>query len=177
MGFGFNLALIFIVLPITIILLFGGALTGKSEYLKGLGCIWIPILFMSLVSGIASLLPDNVLKKEDYYGEYIIDRRFFPGKQADWQYNNFKIKITENDSIFLYTLAKGKFTLNCKGSITTVKPYNSARLMLNMQKPNHHITATNPTTYRKGWKKFYLVFESKKFYNMYFTKGEWKKID
>ncbi|WP_188599604.1 hypothetical protein [Polaribacter pacificus] len=46
-----------------------------------------------------------------------------------------------------------------------------------MDKPNHHITETNPTTYREPWWNFYLVFKSKKFNNMYFRKGKWKKIN
>ena len=176
MGFGFNLALIFIILPLTGVLFFGGIFTGRTSFFKAIGGIWIPIFCLFALISLGSLIPDNVLEKKDYYGEYIIDRNYFPGEQADWQYNHYRIKITESDSIFLYTTINEKIISVNKGSITTVMPYSSERLVLNMEKPNHHITETNPTTYRESWWNFYLVFESKKFHNMYFRKGKWKKI-
>jgi hypothetical protein len=43
------------------------------------------------------------LDKEDIYGNYVIDRDICSGKQADWQYNHYRFKITEeNKNIFLY---------------------------------------------------------------------------
>ena len=177
MGFGFNLGMIFIILPLTLILFLLGAFTKKEGFFKAIGCIWIPIFCLIGLSLIASILPDtSILEKEDYYGEYIIDRNFFKGKQADWQYNHFRMKITEKDSIFLYTLENEKIISINKGTISTVKPYSSERLVLKMNEPNHHITETNPTTYRKSWWNFYLVYKSKKFHNMYFRKGKWEKI-
>jgi len=44
-----------------------------------------------------------------------------------------------------------------------------------MQQPTHHIVTSNPTTYRSAW-SFYLVFESPKFNNVYFKKGQWTPI-
>lgn len=87
------------------------------------------------------------------------------------------MKITEQDSVFLYTTEDEKIINIYKGTISTVMPYNSERLVLKMEEPRHHIVKTNPTTYRERWWKFYLVFESAKFHNMYFRKGKWKKID
>jgi hypothetical protein len=176
MGFGFNLGMIFIILPVTILLFLTGVITKKTSFLKAIGCIWIPIVCLIGLSLITNLFPDNVLEKEDYYGEYVIDRNFFKGKQADWQYNHFRMEITEDDSIFLYTLENEKIVSINRGTISTVKPYNSERLVLKMNKPNHHITETNPTTYREPWWNFYLVFKSKKFHNMYFRKGTWEKL-
>jgi len=40
-----------------------------------------------------------ILTQQDIYGDYIIDWDKFPGKQADWQYDNFKFSITENDQL------------------------------------------------------------------------------
>lgn len=177
MGFGFNLGIVFIIFPLTLILLLLGAFTRKKSFFKVIGCIWIPIFCLIGFSLIISLLPDTrVLEKEDYYGEYIIDRNFFKGKQADWQYNHFRMKITKNDSIFLYTMENENIVAVHKGKITTVKPYNSERLVLKMNEPNHHITETNPTIYRKRWWNFHLVFKSRKFHNMYFHKGKWEKL-
>ena len=44
-----------------------------------------------------------------------------------------------------------------------------------MEEPNHHILIENPTTYRQVW-NFYLVFNSKKFNNVFFKKGNWKPL-
>lgn len=177
MGFGFNLGMIFIVLPLTVVFFLVGAYTKYTVFLKILLWMWIPIFCLIGLTWLSSLLPDNVLEKEDYYGTYVIDRNFFKGKQADWQYNHFRMEITESDSIFLYTLENGKVVFVNKGTISTVKPYNSERLVLHMNTPNHHITETNPTTYREPWWNFYLVFHSKKFHNIYFRKGKWEKLE
>ncbi len=63
-----------------------------------------------------------------------------------------------------------------KGKISTLTPHESARLVIEMQKPTHHILTTNATIYRQVW-DFFMVFNSPKFHNMYFRKGEWKKIE
>jgi hypothetical protein len=92
MGFGFNLGMIFIILPLTLILFLLGAFSKKEGFFKAIGCIWTPIFCLIGLSLIASLFPDtSFLEKEDYYGEYTIDRNFFKGKQADWQYNHFRM--------------------------------------------------------------------------------------
>lgn len=119
-----------------------------------------------------------VLDKEDYYGEYIINRKYFPGKQADWQYNTFRFEIKENDSIYFYVTDQSKILEVFRGKIRTTDPrnYSSCRLIIDMEKPTHHILSDNPTTYRDVW-NFYLVFESPKFHNVFFTKGEWEPID
>ena len=118
----------------------------------------------------------KILEKDDYYGKYIIDRNYFPGRQADWQFNNYRFEITEKDSIFLYVTESKTLTKLYSGIITTIKPYNSERLVIHMNKPTHHVMNSNPTIYREPW-GFYLVFNSPKFSNMYFRKGTWESID
>lgn len=170
--------MVLIIIILSIIFLIIGGISKKSIFFEITGVVWLFILVLILFVGIVNLLtPSNDLEKEDYYGEYIIDRNYFSGKQADWQYNHFRLKITEKDSIFLFITEKEKILKTYKGSITTVKPYNSERLVLQMEKPTHHIIETNPTTYRQGAGKFYLVFNSSKFHNMYFRKGKWKKLN
>ncbi|QRR00195.1 hypothetical protein [Dyadobacter sandarakinus] len=44
-----------------------------------------------------------------------------------------------------------------------------------MPAPTHHILMDNPTTYRETW-SFYLVFDSPKFGNVFFTKGDWEPL-
>ena len=107
------------------------------------------------------------LKKTDYYGEYTIDRTFFKGKQANWQYNSFRFEIKQNDSIYFYVTDKEKIIKTLKGKISSSSPYGSCRIQIHMKDSNYHILKSHPTTYRSAW-NFYLVFYSQKFNNIYF---------
>ena len=177
MGFGFNLFFVLILLPLSGILLITLLLTRKKIFGKTLRLIWLGLLGLALLSGIIQWLKaKTLLEKKDYYGKYIINRDYFPGRQADWQYNNFRFEIKNNDSIYFYLTEKEKILKTYKGSISTTKPYNSERLIINMEQPTHHILTSNPTTYRGAW-NFILVFYSPKFNNVYFKKGKWKPLE
>ncbi len=100
MGFGFNLFFVFILIPLTGILLVTWLLTRKKILGKTFGLIWLGIFGLVLLSGIIKWFTAKTeFKKKDYYGEYIVNRDYFSGRQADWQYDNFRIEIKENDSI------------------------------------------------------------------------------
>jgi len=100
MGFVFNLFFVFILVPVTVIFLLIWLLTRKKIFGKTLGLIWLGIFGLVLLSGIIQWLTAKVeLEKRDYYGEYIVNRDYFPGRQAEWQYENFRFEIKENDSI------------------------------------------------------------------------------
>ncbi|MGS0527657.1 hypothetical protein ACU8V7_23210 [Zobellia nedashkovskayae] len=177
MFLGLQLLFLLLISPLIIgIFLYG--LKKKSED-KGkaiLGFYFIIIVFISILSIISVLSKKKVLEKSDFYGEYTVDRNYFPGKQADWQYNNFRFEIKENNSIYFHVTDGEKINKIYKGNISTLAPYKSARLVIKMDGPNHHILATNPTIYRQAW-GFYLVFKSQKFNNMCFRKNVWKPID
>lgn len=176
MGFGFNLLFIFILIPLTGILLMTWLISRKILIGKILGFIWIGIFGLILLSGLIRWLTSKTeLEKEDYYGEYVINRDYFKGKQTDWQYNHFRFEITKKDSILFYITDNKKILKIYRGTISTTKPYNSERLIIIMEKPTHHIMINNPTTYRSAW-GFYLVFNSPKFYNVFFKKGKWIPI-
>jgi hypothetical protein len=176
MGFGFNLFFVFALVPGTIILLLFWLFSQKQIFGKTLAIIWLGVLGLAILSYIVPVLTaKKELKKNDYYGQYIVDRDFFPGKQADWQYNNFRFEIKNNDSIYFYVTENAKVLKVYRGTITTTQPYNSERLIINKVQPTLHIMYSDPTTYRSIW-SFYLVFHSPKFNNMYFKKGEWKPI-
>ena len=177
MGFGFNLFFILILVPATIILLLIWLFSKKQIFGKTLGIIWLSIFGFALFSYIVQALTSKKeLKKKDYYGQYIVDRDFFAGKQADWQYNNFRFEIKENDSIYFYVTENERIMKTFRGTITTSQSSSSKRLIISMQQPTHHVLTSNPTTYRSAW-SFYLVFESPKFNNVYFKKGQWTPID
>ena len=58
--------------------------------------------FIILMAINAILSRKKVLERSDFYEEYTIDRNFFSGKQADWQYNNFRFEIV--DHVFVVEL-------------------------------------------------------------------------
>ena len=177
MGFGFNLFVIFVLLPLSVILLAVWIFSKNKIFGKTLGFIWLGIVGLIIFSLTAQILTaKKELKKKDYYGQYIIDRDFFPGKQANWQYENFRFEIKDDDKIYFYVTDKNKIVKTYIGTISTISPYGSERLVINMEQPTIHIMKTNPTIYRSAW-SFYLVFHSDKFNNMYFKKGTWKPIN
>jgi len=179
MGFGFNFFLILILVPLTGILLIAWFLSRKLWIGKILGIIWIGIFGLVLFSVILHWVTSKTkMEKDDYYGEYVINRDYFKGEQTDWQYNHFRFEITDQDSIFFYVTDKEKILKTYAGTIRTTDPrnYHSARLIIEMEQPTHHILKSNPTTYRSAW-DFYLVFKSPKFYNVFFEKGKWKSIE
>lgn len=171
-----GLHFIFIVLPISIILILLWVFTRKKIF----GIVLIGVWFLLLLLGILSVVlqpfyTKKVLDTSDFYGEYIIDRSYFSGTQADWQYNNFRFEIKENDSIYFYVTDGNIIKETYKGTISTVAPFGSARLVIKMEEPTHHVMTTNPTIYRDVW-DFFMVFNSPKFHNMYFRKGKWEEI-
>lgn len=177
MGFGFNLSFVFILIPLTGIFLIAWILSKKLLFIKILGLIWFGVFGVIFLSYTIQWFNSKIeLAQDDYYGEYVIDRGYFPGKQSDWQYEHFRFEITEDDSIFFYETNKEKILKTYRGKISTTMPYRSARLIINMEPPTHHILQENPTTYRKFW-SFYLVFNSDKFHNVFFKKGKWKELN
>jgi hypothetical protein len=177
MGFGFNLFVVFILVPLTGIFLAVRLLTGKKIFGRIPGFIWLGIFILALVAGaVQRLTAKTELKKKDYYGQYTVRRDFFPGRQADWQYDSFRFEIKENDSIYFYVTDREKILKTYKGTVRTTASYRSARLIVNMEQPTHHIMTSNPIIYRSA-RSFYLVFYSPKFNNVYFKKGQWKPRD
>lgn len=176
MGFGFNLGMMFIIFPLLAILLIMWIVSRKKIFATSIATIVVGILaFVCVISILRMIISKKEIDKDDYYGSYIIDRSFFKGKQADWQYEHYRFEIKENDSIYFYCTDKYNITKTYTGSVSTVKPHNSERLVLSMAKPPHHIVEENPTTYRSEW-DFYLVFHSRKFGNMFFKKGDWESL-
>ncbi len=170
MGFGFNLFFTFILIPSFVILIITWVLTRKIIFGKIIGCVVLGVLGLTFLSlSIQFLTSKTKLEKQDYYGQYVINRDYFKGKQADWQYENFRFEIKDNDSLYFYVTNKNKILKTYRGTISTSKPYNSEILIINMQQPTHHIVTHNPTVYRDAW-GFYLVFYSPKFNNVYFKK-------
>ncbi len=107
--------------------------------------------------------------KDKIYGEYVIDRNQFPGEQADWQYDNFKFKITKDNILhFSYKVSNDEYKTDLV-SVKFLEHYYSDRLVIGKDSTRHHILVDNPTLYRGVW-NFYYVFKSDKFGNVFFKK-------
>jgi hypothetical protein len=176
MGFGFNLFFVFILLPSTAILFLLAIVTDKPFFLKALAGLWGSVFgLIGLAWVVHTFSPKSELEKADYYGHYVIDRSKFPGRQANWQYNNFRFDITSDDRINFHLTDGSTIVKTYSGDISTIKPYSSHRLVIWVKQPAHHILASQPTVYRhKG--NFYLVFQSSRFGNVFFTKGSWQPV-
>lgn len=130
------------------------------------------IFLLSIISFFNS---KKELEKEDLYGDYVIDRDKFAGKQADWQYNHYRYRITEDNKIFFYITEKEKIIKTIQGKVEIYEGYASPRLKITFDEP-FHIIDNNPTLYREVW-SFYYVFYSDKYQNVFFKKGTWSSID
>lgn len=176
MGFAFNLFFVFVLAPLSGLLLLLWIFTKKKLFGIILGSTWLVLILLLIITGIIGIATaKQKLKKEDYYGSYVVNRDFYKGAQADWQYNSFRFEIRKDDSIFFYYTNKEAIIKTYKGMIETTAPYESARLIIKMEQPGHHILTSNPTTVRTS-KGFYLVFHSPKFKNVFFKKGKWKQF-
>jgi type IV secretory pathway TrbL component len=164
----FGILFIIIILPIILILLVVGIVTKKKIFIKAPIYFIIFLVFIATISWIINRYNEKItLKHKDYFGYYQIDTSFYPGKQAKWQFENLKLKLTANNQLLLYD--KNSRNKIIKGKFTTVTPYNSARLVIISTNQSHHLLKENPTTYRSN-SSFYLVFHSDKFKNVFFRK-------
>lgn len=130
----------FIFLPINGLLLLLWAVLRKRIFGKILGLIWLFCLTVMLViQFVRHDTPKITLTQSDYVGKYVIKRNLYPGIQADWQYTHFRFQITSDDSLLFYLTDHVKILKTFRGTIKTVAPYYSARLIINMKQPTHHI--------------------------------------
>jgi Mn2+/Fe2+ NRAMP family transporter len=174
----FALGFLFIFFLLISIFLYILKLIFKKKIFVTLNIAWW-ILFISLpiLLTISSIFTTKKeVDKDDIIGNYVINRNICSGKQADWQYNHYRFKITEDDKIFFYITEKENIIKTIEGNITYTEYTNSPHIKIELDEPKFHILASNPTLYREIW-SFYYVFESNKYGNMFFTKGNWKPID
>jgi hypothetical protein len=149
----------------------------KKIFGQALGCIWAGIFILVIGVSIIHFFKEQMeLSREDIYGEYIIDRTKFSGKQADWQYNHYRFEITPDDKVLFHVTEGKQIVKTYTGTLEFLQAYKSPRIVLHFEKSSHHIIAENPTLY-KNTSPFYYVFYSKKFNNVFFTQGKWKPIE
>ncbi len=165
-------ALFFIV--VTAVLFF---VSKQSKTKKTVKLIWLGVTFLVLFLVVLNVCTSKViLEKSDFYGGYVVDRDFFSGENADWQYSRYRFEIKENDSLYFYVIESEKVLKTYVAAIQEVVPHSSARLKLKENNSYYHVLNSSPTIYREPW-GFYLVFNSPFYGNMFFRKGEWGSID
>lgn len=164
---------IIFIFPLTIILAIIWLLTKHKFFGYLIGILWTGIFGLYSFS---AFWTKKELEKDDIYGEYVIDRTKFSGKQADWQYEHFRFEITKDNDFIFYQTDNDRIIRTYKGKIEFLEAYNKPRIVLHMDKLRHHIIEDKPTLYRQVW-TFYYVFNSPKFGNVFFTKGQWKPLD
>ena len=174
----FAIAFLFILFSFVSLLLFILKLIFKKKIFKTLNIgLWIFFFILPFIIMIIDLFNKKTeIEKKDIYGSYVINRDKCSGKNADWQYNHYRFKITEENKIYFYITEKENITKTIEGTVEFKEGYKSPHIKFNFEEPKFHILAENPTLFREIW-TFYYVFESNKYGNMFFTKGKWKAID
>ncbi len=169
MGFGFNI----IVLPLALLLtlVFGLLLlfTGRKFFLYALGGVWLPVLtLMGLATVSDTLSRPLALRRPDIPGEYRIDRQFFPGPDADWQYAHYRFVLTRDDSLLFYvTDGTGRVHVH-RGTVEFHSGEPPALWRYTLQPP-HHVLSGSPLLVRSHT-DFYYVLHSSLYQNMFFRK-------
>ncbi len=176
MGFGFNLLFILVLLPLSGLLLLLWGTTQKKEFAKMLGRLWIGVFGLILFSTIVQFFQTKkTIEKKDIYGDYIVDRTKFPGRQADWQYESFRFTISRKNELIFYK-TNGSIILSADtAKVEFLEYFRNDRIRVLRDSSMHHIVEKEPSLYREVW-SFYYVFKSPKFGNVFFRKGNWEPI-
>jgi hypothetical protein len=173
MGFGFNLIGFPLLLLATLGLLIYAIGKQTWKLLLFIAALWGLTILMFIIATIADNLRTPIrLTKADIFGEYRIDTNFFSGTNAKWQYDHYIFTITPTDSIYFNVTNKDTLLRTFKERISYS---NGPPDLWKVQSDTtiYHVIKYQPTLYR-GHKKFYYVFKSDHYGNMYFRKVDKK---
>jgi hypothetical protein len=169
MGFGFNLFGFPLLILATVGLLIYFFVSQKKIALIILGGLWVLTISVIILNLIVDYNRTPIrLTKNDIVGEYRIDTTFYPGANAKWQYDHYKFYITNKDSILFIVMKEKEIPRTIykhKIKYSKIPP----KLWSVVADTTHHLILNQPTLYR-GHDKFYYVFHSEKFGNMFFRK-------
>jgi hypothetical protein len=140
----------------------------KKEQLAALGFIFLQGVVLLGLLLFNHLSKPMVVRKDQIYGTYRVDKTKFDTAEALWQYENFEIQIGRDHILRLYQLQPNRKIID-SAVFTFSEYFNAAHISLDLDSTRHHILSTNPTLFRKPF-HFYYVFESRKFGNMFFEK-------
>jgi hypothetical protein len=170
MGFGFNLIGFPLLILTTLGLLVYFLNTKRKAALKIFMALWL----LTIVVVATRLIADHYrtpisLAKTTIIGDYRIDTNFFGGTNAKWQYDHYRFTIMPTDSIFFYVTNKDTVIRTFREKIV----YSSGPpdLWKVQGDSTYHIIKYPPILFR-GHKKFYYVFKSRHYGNMFFRKTD-----
>lgn len=176
MGFGFNFLVLFVIFPLTILLVLLWLFTRKRVFGSCLGALWGSLFFLMILPAITNPFFSKMqVDKNDIYGSYIIDRSKYSGTQSDWQYNSFRFEITRTNELIFHVTESKNILYSDTLKVEILDQYKNNRIRIIRSENTHHVIVSEPTMYRNVW-SFYYVFNSPQFGNMFFTKGNWKPI-
>lgn len=169
--------ILFIIIVLTIILALLWLFTKKKIFGEAIGYLGYGVIVLVALGLVINFCENGKrVKRSDYTGQYVINRKFYAGKQADWQYEHFRFEIKSDDAIEFHVTEKDRIVKTYYGTVSTSHYDRTERLIINMNQPTHHIMSSNPTLYRGVW-NFILVFQSPKFRNVCFKKAQWTPIE
>lgn len=174
----FMLAFIFLGLILISVLLGIVAIFVRSKAIGWILLVFWGFFFIATAAyaGIMIWAADMDVDKDTIYGEYVIDRTKFAGKQADWQYDHYRFELTKDGKIFFHVTDKRRIVKTDTGRISFVESYHHPHLKISMPQPAHDVIDSIPALH-VGRSSFYYVFASKYYRNMFFTKGKWEPGD
>ena len=170
MGFGFSLIGFPLLLLATGGLVIYAVLKKTRKPLIVVAALWGLTILLFIIATVADHFRTPIrLTKHDIIGEYRIDTNFFSGTNAKWQYDHYRFTITPSDSIIFNVTNKDTIIKTFKEKIV----YSSGPPDLWKVQSNttYHVIKYPPTLYR-GHKRFYYVFKSDIYGNMFFRKVE-----
>ena len=142
----FGLVFLFVFFLIISIILFILKLIFKKKIFNLLNIAWW-IFFISipfLLTIISFFTSKKEVEKEDIYGEYVIDREKYAGKQADWQYNHYRFKITDDNKIIFYITEKENIVKTIEGKVEFTEYSHSPHIKIDLQNYHHqHLSENN----------------------------------
>lgn len=168
MGFGFNI----IVIPVLILFTGGAAFyylyKRNKTALQLLAVLAGTVILLFVISIVKRRNEQPIpLSKKDIIGNYRIDKHFYPGRNTNWQYDHFRFTITSTDSIYFFITRKDTVIKIMKQKLVYFGgPPDLWRIEGDSL---HHIIKHPPVLYR-GHKKFYYVFHSAHYGNIFFRK-------
>jgi hypothetical protein len=140
-----------ILLLTTIAFIIFYAITKKKIALIGICSIW-GFAFLIVVTGLINDYYSQPIRltKTDIIGDYRIDTNFFTRKNAKWQYDHYRFTITRYKEKIVYSSGPPDMWKVQNGTAYQVLKY--------------------PPKLFRGHKKFYYVFKSDYYGNMFFRK-------
>jgi hypothetical protein len=140
----------------------------KATYLKVavIGCVTVLTLYC-----VASIAKEQRaplrLRKINIVGEHRVDTSFFPGVNARWQHDHYRFVILPSDTIVLSVKDRRNVETTFKRKLVFVP--GPPDLWQVIDRTHYHLWSGGPTLYR-GHHRFYYVFRSRHYGNMFFRK-------